>query len=94
MVGGAGQSDHGGGRRARTLRFVLARPLGTKGDARSHRRPLEFRRPGSFGQKRYADHGQTIPPPERQSPEALGKLQKAEIEKWWPIIKNAGINAG
>ncbi len=45
-------------------------------------------------QKRYADQGQTIPPPERQSPEALGKLQKAEIEKWWPIIKNAGIKAG
>jgi hypothetical protein len=24
-------------------------------------------------------------------PEALGTLQKADIEKWWPIIKAAGI---
>jgi tripartite-type tricarboxylate transporter receptor subunit TctC len=35
--------------------------------------------------------GQEIPPPERQTPEALGTYQKAEIEKWWPIIKAAGI---
>ena len=30
---------------------------------------------------------------ERQTPEALAAFQKAEIEKWWPIIKAAGINA-
>jgi tripartite-type tricarboxylate transporter receptor subunit TctC len=35
--------------------------------------------------------GQDIPPRERQTPEALGSLQKAEIEKWWPIIKAANI---
>jgi len=45
-------------------------------------------------QKRYVDQGQAIPPPEQQTPEALGRLQKAEIEKWWPIIKAAGIKAG
>jgi len=27
----------------------------------------------------------------RQTPEALGALHKAEIEKWWPIIKAANI---
>ena len=35
--------------------------------------------------------GFEIPPRERQTPEALGAYQKAEIEKWWPIIKSAGI---
>ena len=42
---------------------------------------------------RLSDLAQEIPPPEQQTPEALGKLQKAEIEKWWPIIKAAGIKA-
>ena len=32
-----------------------------------------------------------IPPREQQTPEALGALQKAEIAKWWPIIKAADI---
>ncbi len=35
--------------------------------------------------------GQDVPPPEQQTPQALGEFQKAEIEKWWPIIKAAGI---
>jgi tripartite-type tricarboxylate transporter receptor subunit TctC len=37
--------------------------------------------------------GQEIFPPEQQTPEALHAFQKAEIEKWWPIIKAAGIKA-
>ncbi len=37
--------------------------------------------------------GFEIPPRERQTPEALGAYQKAEIKKWWPIIKAAGIKA-
>jgi tripartite-type tricarboxylate transporter receptor subunit TctC len=43
--------------------------------------------------QRFADQGQEIPPPERQTPQALSAHQKAEIEKWWPIIKAAGIKA-
>jgi tripartite-type tricarboxylate transporter receptor subunit TctC len=42
-------------------------------------------------QKRFKDAGQSIWPREKQTPEALLAHQKAEIEKWWPIIKAAGI---
>jgi tripartite-type tricarboxylate transporter receptor subunit TctC len=35
--------------------------------------------------------GYEIPPPKQQTPEALRAYQKAEIEKWSPIIKAAGI---
>jgi tripartite-type tricarboxylate transporter receptor subunit TctC len=41
---------------------------------------------------RLVDLGLRIFPRDQQTPEALG-AQKAEIEKWWPIIKEAGIKA-
>ena len=41
--------------------------------------------------KRLGDLGMELVPRERQTPEALGAHQKAEIEKWWPIIKAADI---
>ena len=34
---------------------------------------------------------QEIFPVEQQTPEALHAFQKAEIEKWWPIVQAAGI---
>jgi tripartite-type tricarboxylate transporter receptor subunit TctC len=43
--------------------------------------------------KRFADVGQGIWPPDKQTSEALATHHKAEIEKWWPIIKAAGIKA-
>jgi len=44
-------------------------------------------------QRRFADLGLDVPPPDQQSAAALGALQRAEIAKWWPIIKAAGIKA-
>jgi tripartite-type tricarboxylate transporter receptor subunit TctC len=43
--------------------------------------------------KRFRDIGQDIWPKEFQNPAALAAQQKAQIEKWWPIIKAAGIKA-
>ena len=41
--------------------------------------------------RRLADLGQELPDRAQQSPESLGALQKAEIEKWWPFIKTVNI---
>ena len=41
--------------------------------------------------KRLTDIGQEIFPRDRQTPEALYAFHKAETERWWPIIKGAGI---
>ena len=41
--------------------------------------------------QRFAELGQDVPAPDQQSPEALAALQKAEIAKWWPIIKAANV---
>ena len=40
---------------------------------------------------RFSDLGLDIASREQQSPEGLAAFNKAEIEKWWPIIKAAGI---
>jgi tripartite-type tricarboxylate transporter receptor subunit TctC len=41
--------------------------------------------------KRLGDLGQEIPPREQQTPQALAAHHKAEVEKWWPLVKAAGI---
>jgi hypothetical protein len=38
-----------------------------------------------------AGSGYEFFPREQQTPEALAAFHKAEIEKWWPIIKAANI---
>jgi tripartite-type tricarboxylate transporter receptor subunit TctC len=42
---------------------------------------------------RFVGLGLEIFPRERQTPEALGALVKADAEKWWPIIKELGLKA-
>jgi tripartite-type tricarboxylate transporter receptor subunit TctC len=41
--------------------------------------------------QRFTDLGQEIAPQDQQTPGALAAFHKAEIEKWWPIIKAANI---
>jgi tripartite-type tricarboxylate transporter receptor subunit TctC len=41
--------------------------------------------------KRFADLGLDAAPATQQSPETLRAHQKAEVDKWWPLIKAAGV---
>lgn len=44
-------------------------------------------------QRRLTELAQELPPRAAQTPEGLAALQRAEIEKWWPIVKAANIKA-
>jgi len=41
-----------------------------------------------------AEQSYEVGPREEQTPEYLGTFHKAETDKWWPIIKAAGIKGG
>jgi tripartite-type tricarboxylate transporter receptor subunit TctC len=41
--------------------------------------------------KQFENLGLQMPPPDRLTPQALGDSQKAEIKKWWPMIKAANV---
>ena len=41
--------------------------------------------------KQLENLGLQMPPKDQLSPEALGAWQKAEIAKWWPMIKAANV---
>jgi tripartite-type tricarboxylate transporter receptor subunit TctC len=43
--------------------------------------------------RRLSDLALELPPRDQQTPEALGAFHKAEVEKWWPIIRAANIKA-
>ena len=43
--------------------------------------------------QRLAAMGQQIPPPDQQTPAALGVLHRAEMAKWVPVAKGANIKA-
>ncbi len=42
---------------------------------------------------RLESQGMDVAPREKQTPESLAAIQRAEIAKWWPIIDQAGIKA-
>jgi len=42
---------------------------------------------------KFSELGLDVASREQQTPEGLAAFQKAEIEKWWPIIKAAGVKA-
>jgi tripartite-type tricarboxylate transporter receptor subunit TctC len=41
--------------------------------------------------KKFQDLGLEMPKQSQLSPEALGSWQKAEIAKWWPMIRAANV---
>ena len=43
--------------------------------------------------QRFAEQGQEVPPVAQQTSQALGAYHKAEIDKWWPVVKAANIKA-
>jgi tripartite-type tricarboxylate transporter receptor subunit TctC len=43
--------------------------------------------------QRFTELGLDIPPRIQQTPDFLAAHHRAEIEKWWPIIRAAGIRA-
>lgn len=43
--------------------------------------------------KRLVEQGLDMPPRDQLTPEALGAFHKAEIDKWWPIVKAANIKS-
>jgi tripartite-type tricarboxylate transporter receptor subunit TctC len=43
--------------------------------------------------KRLGELGQDLPAREQMGPKALATYHKSELDKWWPLIKGAGIKA-
>jgi tripartite-type tricarboxylate transporter receptor subunit TctC len=41
--------------------------------------------------KRMIELALEMPPSDQLTPEALAALQKADMEKWWPVAKAAGL---
>ena len=77
-----------------SLWTALWAPKGTPRDviARLNAAVVDALADPTVGQ-RFVAAGLEIPPRQQQTPEALGAHHRAEIDKWWPIIKAANIKA-
>jgi tripartite-type tricarboxylate transporter receptor subunit TctC len=75
-----------------TLWSGLWAPKGTPKDiiAKLNAAALDALRDPST-RKQLENLGLQMPPADKSTPEALGAWQKAEIAKWWPIIKAANV---
>ena len=74
----------------------LVRVLGAEGHAEGRHRQAQRRddrrcSPIRPVKAKFAELGLDVASKEQQTPEGLAAFQKAEIEKWWPIIKAANI---
>ncbi|MGZ5907231.1 MAG: Bug family tripartite tricarboxylate transporter substrate binding protein [Reyranella sp.] len=69
-------------------------PKGTPADIIAKLNGAVVKSLGEPGTKeKLAALGQDIPTADQLTPQALAAFQKAEIDKWWPIVKEAGIKA-
>ena len=96
--GHPGHPDHRRGRRARSLYVGMVRILRAQGHAERCHGEAQCARwsqaladPGT--RARFTQLGLDVASREQQTPEGLAAFHKAEIEKWWPIIKAAGLTA-
>ena len=77
-----------------TAWFALFAPKGTPKDIVAKlNAEVQIMLADSAVRQRLVELGQQIPPRDQRTPAALAAIQKAEIEKWWPIIKAANIKA-
>jgi hypothetical protein len=74
--------------------FIWLGAFLAQGDAERDRRSAQCgHRPDPAARSRFANLAAEIFPSDRQTPEGLGALRKADIAKWWPLIKKLGIKA-
>ena len=80
-----------------SLHVGLVRVLRAQGHAEGRDRQAQWRDGGgarrSGGARALRRLGLDVASREQQTPEGLAAFQKAEIEKWWPIIRAANVKA-
>ena len=97
LVRGARRADRRRGRRAGAVCRHLARlwaPKGTPADVVARvNAAANAAMADPATQQRIADLGMDLPPADQQTPAAFAAFHKAEVEKWYPIVKAAGVKA-